>query len=236
MNLFYSHYPIAGTCVLDQTESRHAVKVMRLRKGSQIWVTDGKGSLGRGIITNPNPEGCMIDINEIIPGHDKKKYYTHIAISPLKNPERFDWFVEKAVELGVDEISPVICDHTEKENVKTERLRKIALSAMKQSFRTYHTIINEPVRFKGLINSTCLRGTKLIAHCNEGRKSTISESCTAGSDYVILIGPEGDLSKEEVAIAINSGFIPVTLGPARLRTETAGIIACHSLYFINNLV
>ena len=236
MNLFYSHYPIADTCVLDQTESRHAVKVMRLRKGHQVWVTDGAGILGRGIITDPNPEGCLLDIVEIINGPDKKNYYTHIAISPLKNPERFDWFVEKAVELGVDEISPVICEHTEKESVKTERLRKIALSAMKQSFRTYHTIINEPVKFRELVNSSGLRGTKLIAHCNEGRKATLSESCTAGSDNVILIGPEGDFSKEEVTVAIASSFIPVTLGPARLRTETAGVVACHSLYFINNLV
>jgi 16S rRNA (uracil1498-N3)-methyltransferase len=232
MQLFYSDTPVTGTCVLNEQESRHAIKVLRLVRGDSIQITDGSGILFRGVIKDPSLKGCLIDIVSSAPGNDKRDYNLHIAISPLKNHDRFEWFVEKAVEFGIDEITPVICEHTEKPGIKSDRLNNLVITAMKQSVKTRRTILNEPVRFREFITKPCT-GHKLIAHCNPGTRSHFSEVYGKGSDCTVLIGPEGDFSLSETENAIRAGFVPISLGSSRLRTETAGIAACHSVYFMN---
>jgi 16S rRNA (uracil1498-N3)-methyltransferase len=232
MKLFYSSLPLERNLTLDTEESRHAVKVLRLKKGDSITVTDGKGLIANGIIVTASMSGCILELNNIKKGPDIRDYFLTIAISPLTNGERFEWFVEKAVEIGVNEIIPLVCDHTGKQNVKSERLKRIVISAMKQSLKSTVTSMHEPVKFARFIEESH-KGTLMIAHCIEGDKSALSNIYNKGSDATILIGPEGDFSPGEIASATRAGFIPITLGPSRLRTETAGVAACHSIYFMN---
>ena len=232
MQLFYTSTPLSEICRLDQAESKHVLRVLRLKKGDEVLVTDGKGMLGRGIISQPDINGCIININEISEGTDKRDYYLHIAISPLTNSERLDWFIEKAVEIGVDEISLVISDHTVRKRVNTGRLGRIAVSAMKQSLRTRLTIINEPVSFNDFIESD-LTKCKVIAYCGEAGKEYLNRICAPGEKYTVMIGPEGDFSEEEVEKARRAGFRVASLGNSMLRTETAGLAACHSIYLLN---
>ena len=146
MQLFYSYEPIGSSCVLDEQESKHAVRVLRLSAGDHIYLTDGSGTLFKAIIKDPSPRGCVVDICESSPGSDLRPYILNIAISPLKNPDRFEWFVEKAVEIGIDLITPVICDRTEKHGIKTTRIEKLITTAMKQSGKTKRTIFGEPIK------------------------------------------------------------------------------------------
>ncbi|MFO7574145.1 MAG: RsmE family RNA methyltransferase [Bacteroidales bacterium] len=232
MQLFYTETPLSGTCLLDPAESKHLIRVLRFKKGDEVLVTDGTGKLGRGVITKPDINGCMIDIREISEGPDKRNYYLHIAISPLTNSERLDWFIEKAVEIGVDEISLVVSDHSVRKRANTARLRRIAISAMKQSLRTRLTRINEPVNFHDFIRSP-LTEYKIITYCGAAEKDYLHLMCSSGEKYTIMIGPEGDFSEPEVEASCNAGFRVASLGTGRLRTETAGIVACHSIYLIN---
>lgn len=232
MHLFYSESPIGKTCLLDQAESKHATRVLRLRKGDEVWITDGKGKLGRGIIEKPDPSGCTIDVTSISEGADRRNYYLHIAISPLTNSERLDWFIEKAVEIGVDEISLVVSDRSVRKSVNSDRLRRIAVSAMKQSLKTCLTRINEPVGFNNFLISE-LKGCRIITYCGSIEKDYIQKICSKGEDCVVMIGPEGDFSAAEIEAACSAGFRAASLGPCRLRTEMAGIAACHSVYMIN---
>jgi len=232
MQLFYTETPLSGKCLLDPAESKHALRVLRFKKGDEVIVTDGTGKLGRGVISEPDINGCMIDVTEISEGPDKRSYYLHIAISPLTNSERLDWFIEKAVEIGVDEISLVVSDHTVRKSANTGRLRRIAISAMKQSLRTSLTIINEPMNFHDFIRSP-LKGCKIITYCGEAEKEYLHGICSKGDNYTIMIGPEGDFSEPEVEAACNRGFRAASLGAGRLRTETAGIVACHSISLLN---
>ena len=186
-----------------------------------------------GFISEPDSKRCMISISEIKSGYEKRNYRLHIAISPLKNPERFEWFIEKSVEIGMDEITPLICKNTEKQSVKRERINNIIVSAMKQSIKAIKTVLNEPCSFNDFITSS-MQGINMIAHCSSNSdRSGISEVYRKGEDALIMIGPEGDFSNEEIIAALRRNFIPVHLGSSRLRTETAGIAACHSIYFIN---
>ncbi len=232
MQLFYSENPITDFCTLDEQESKHAIKVLRLGTGDILWVTDGSGLLFKGIIKDPSPRGCSLEIISSVPGSDIRDYKLHIAISPLKNPDRFEWFIEKAVEIGIDEITPLICEHSEKPGIKLPRIKKIVVTAMKQSLKTKRTIINEPVKFSDFISGK-IECAKLIAHCNPGAKNNVADIYKKGENCTILIGPEGDFSKKETEAANMAGYSSITLGPSRLRTETAGITACHSIYFLN---
>ena len=232
MQLFYSEIPIVNSCTLDEQESRHAIKVLRLGAGDKLWVTDGTGMMFEGIIRDPSARSCSLEIISSVPGNDLRDYSMHIAISPLKNPERFEWFVEKAVEIGIDEITPIICEHSEKSGIKQDRIEKIIITAMKQSLKTKKTIIHEPVKFAEFIVRR-EKGSRLIAHCHTGEKKNIAEIYKKGENCTILIGPEGDFSLREVEAATSEKYSPITLGPSRLRTETAGIAACHSIYFLN---
>jgi len=232
MHLFYSDKTITDSCTLDEQESRHAIKVLRLGSGDKLWVTDGSGMLFQAIIRDPSARACSLEIISAVPGSDIRDYKLHIAISPLKNPDRFEWFVEKAVEIGIDEITPLICEHSEKPGIKKPRIEKIIITAMKQSLKTKKTVINDPVKYSDFISGHT-EGTRLIAHCNPGSRENIADIYKKGENCTILIGPEGDFSGSETAAAAAANYSSITLGPSRLRTETAGIAACHSIYFIN---
>jgi len=233
MQVFYAPDITGEYYTLDERESKHTVRVLRMVEGSEIMLIDGKGNLYEGVISEPDQRACKIRILNVIKGFEKRDYSLHIAISPLKNPERFEWFVEKSVEIGIDEITPIICQHTEKQGLKPERLNKIIISAMKQSLKASSTKLNPARKFDDFIISL-KPGIPMIAHCNDDyERKSIGEVYRKGSDAVILIGPEGDFSEEEILKAVNNGYIPVSLGKSRLRTETAGVSACHSIYFIN---
>jgi 16S rRNA (uracil1498-N3)-methyltransferase len=233
MQIFYAPDINGISYTLDEKESKHLIRVLRMVKGSCVKLIDGKGNLFEGFISEPDQNKCIIEITREIKDFEKRNYRLHIAISPLKNPERFEWFVEKSVEIGIDEITPLLCKNTEKPGIKSERVNNLIISSMKQSLKAKKTVLNETSSFKDFINKN-LEGTKMIAHCDDFNfRKKISDVYSKKSDSIILIGPEGDFSREEVDSAVKRGFLPVHLGTSRLRTETAGLAACHSIYFIN---
>lgn len=233
MQIFYAPDISGSTYTLDENESRHLIRVLRMTKGSNVRLIDGKGNLYEGIIDDPDQNKCTLIIMGKITDFEKRNYKLHIAISPLKNPERFEWFIEKSVEIGIDEITPLLCKNTEKPGIKTARVNNLIISAMKQSFKATKTILNEPCSLKDFISMKS-EAIRMIAHCNDSLvRRRVSDVYTKGQNAIILIGPEGDFTKEEIDSAINNGLIPVHLGTSRLRTETAGIAVCHSIYFMN---
>jgi 16S rRNA (uracil1498-N3)-methyltransferase len=233
MQVFYAPGIKGSTYVLDEKESRHCIRVLRMTKGTRVKLIDGKGDLFEGHISKPDQRECVISISNKIKGFEKRDYRIHIAISPLKNHERFEWFVEKSVEIGIDEITPLICKNTEKQVIKKERINNIIISAMKQSLKADLTLLNDICNFNDFIRKD-FTGKKMIAHCNSGLpRSKIGNEYLKGDDSVILIGPEGDFSENEVVSGCGAGYKPVHLGNSRLRTETAGIAACHSIYLLN---
>ena len=231
MALFYVPNLSVGH-VLPEEESQHAVKVLRMQVGDAISVVDGSGGFYDAVISNPHPKHCEFEIKKTILEFGKREYKIHIAIAPTKNIERLEWFIEKATEIGVDEITPIICRFSERKIVKAERLEKIIVSASKQSLKAYFPVLNSQCTFDELI-SNHKASQKFIAHCYEDDKVLLKNEIKESSDVLILIGPEGDFSKEEVQSAILHDFIPVSLGESRLRTETAGVVACHTIAILN---
>lgn len=233
MQIFYAHDISGPVHTLDENESKHIIRVLRLRRGIQVRLIDGKGNLYEGEIEDDNSRRCTIRIKNIIPDFEKRNYNLHIAISPLKNADRLEWFVEKSVELGIDTITPLICRNTEKQAVRTARLENIIISAMKQSIKAKQPELSGAMNFPEFISRE-QQGKLMIAHCNSSfGKKKISDVYRPGEDAVILIGPEGDFSEDEIRMALDKGYHGVHLGNSRLRTETAGIAACHAVYFIN---
>jgi 16S rRNA (uracil1498-N3)-methyltransferase len=233
MQIFYAPDITGHEYTLDEKESKHLIRVLRMKRGEPVRLIDGKGNLFEGIINDPDQNRCTINITGRINDFEKRDYRLHIAISLIKNPERFEWFIEKCVEIGTDEITPLLCRNTEKPGIKTERVNNIIISAMKQSLKATRTILNEPCCFSDF-TSKKLNGIRMIAHCDDSSvRHRISDIYSKNNNATILIGPEGDFTREEIGFAVNNGFIPVHLGTSRLRTETAGIAACHSIYFIN---
>jgi len=233
MQIFYAPGIKGKTHVLDENESKHCIRVLRMRRGTIVRLIDGKGNLYEGYISDPDPKNCGITITDVINDFERRNYRLHIAISPLKNPERFEWFVEKSVEIGIDEITPIICRNTEKSGLKPDRINNLIISAMKQSIKTDKPVLNIPRTFADFVMLD-LSGIRMMAHCNDiSGKNKIDQVYLKGNDAVILIGPEGDFSQEEIKLATENGYLPIHLGSSRLRTETAGIAACHSVYFIN---
>jgi 16S rRNA (uracil1498-N3)-methyltransferase len=203
-------------------------------KGDSVNLIDGKGAFCEGVISDPDPKGCRIKITDRKTDFEKRNYRLHIAISPLKNPDRFEWFIEKSVEIGIDEITPLVCRNTEKPGIKKGRINNIIVSAMKQSIKAYRPVLNDPEDFSEFISKE-FSAAKMIAHCSQAiKRNGIKDVYLKGSDAVIMIGPEGDFSDDEIAGAIDKGFMPVHLGRSRLRTETAGVAACSAVYFINS--
>jgi len=231
MALFYVPSLSVGH-VLPEEESQHAVKVLRLQVGDAISLVDGSGGFYDAVISNPHPKHCEFEIKKTILEFGKRDYKIHIAIAPTKNIERLEWFIEKATEIGIDQITPIICRFSERKIVKAERLEKIIVSAAKQSLKAYFPILNPLCTFDELI-SKHKASQKFIAHCYEEDKKLLQNEIQKSSDVLILIGPEGDFSKEEVQSAILHDFIPISLGESRLRTETAGVVACHTVAILN---
>ncbi|MDP5082285.1 MAG: 16S rRNA (uracil(1498)-N(3))-methyltransferase [Winogradskyella sp.] len=216
----------------DKDESRHIVKVLRKNIGDTLHITNGKGWRFTAELISANSKHCSVHITQKNQEH-KRPYNLHIAVAPTKMNDRFEWFLEKATEIGIETITPIICDNSERKVVKTERFEKIIQSAMKQSLNCYLPQLNNPISFKDFIGQDFI-GQKFIAHCEETDKKSLKSQLQSNKDYVILIGPEGDFSVKEIEIALRHNFIPVTLGNTRLRTETAAIVACHSVALIND--
>ncbi len=231
MALFYVPNFASGP-VLPEEESQHAVKVLRLQVGDEIVVVDGVGGFYKAKIINPHPKHCGFEIIESQFEFGKRNYKLHIAIAPTKNIERLEWFIEKATEIGIDEITPVICRFSERKIVKVDRLEKIIVSAAKQSVKAYIPKLNQLCTLDELLKRYSA-SQKFIAHCYDADKRLLQTEIRKSSDILILIGPEGDFSKDEVTKAISYGFIPVSLGKSRLRTETAGVVACHTAALLN---
>ena len=215
------------------------MRVLRLRQGDTIHVTDGRGNLYECHIADANDRACSIEaVSQLSTTHSQLPTL-HLAVAPTKNPSRMEWMVEKAVEVGVGEITLLNCDHSERTFLKTERLEKLAVSAMKQSLHTVLPTINPAVKLSDWLNShintlTHSRTQKLIAHCESDKPRTpLANALKPGVDTVILIGPEGDFSEEEITLSLEKGFQPVSLGPSRLRTETAALYASTVLNFLN---
>lgn len=225
MQLFYSADIKNNFCVLNEEESRHCIQVLRHAEGDFISVFDGKGQLFKAIILEAHPKKCSIQVVETLVAFGKHPYYLHIAMAPTKNMDRFEWFVEKAVEIGVDEITPIICEHSERKIIKMDRVDKVVMAAMKQSLNIVRPKLNEPMTFN-LFLDKAWRGTKLIAHCELGDKLFFKQALALSTEMLLLIGPEGDFSKLEIESALNNGYQAVSLGESRLRTETAGLLAC----------
>ena len=235
MQLFYSNNKKSAIFTFDEIESRHIIKVLRHKNGDKINVTDGSGSIYEAAIIDDNHRQCMAEVTMRMPSFKKHDYYLHIAIAPTKNQDRLEWFVEKAVEMGIDEISPLICEHSERKKINKERLQKIALSAMKQSVKTHITRINDIEVFKDFVGKH-FDGKKFIPYISgEGEKanSRVSDTYSKNENALFLIGPEGDFSNEEIILAVKNNFLPISLGNSRLRTETAGLTACCFVYLIN---
>jgi 16S rRNA (uracil1498-N3)-methyltransferase len=233
MHLFYSPIVNADQNILGEQESWHCTRVLRLAEGGTIHLTDGKGSLYECIIRLANPKNCLVSVVSVQKEYLKRKNYLHIGIAPTKNMDRIEWFLEKATEIGIDEITPVFCTHSERIRMKTERLEKILVAAMKQSLKAYLPKLNEPTVLKNILERD-FNGRKFIAYCESGEEDELQKIYRKGADALILIGPEGDFSPEEITLAKKQGFVPISLGKSRLRTETAGIVACHTISLLNS--
>ena len=234
MEIFYARETGGGMAFLDPEESVHCVRVLRHRAGDEITVVDGEGTMMRCRLSDDSPKGASAEILERNEGWGGHPYFLTMAVCPTKNNDRFEWFVEKATEVGVDAVVPVIGDRSERRVFKTERSRKIALAAMKQSLKAQLPGIREPVSVKDFITGS-QSALKLICYCFEGETQRMSiedvlREVPEGTDITIMIGPEGDFSPEEAVLAMENGFIPVHLGPSRLRTETAAVTATTAVY------
>ncbi|WP_378187711.1 16S rRNA (uracil(1498)-N(3))-methyltransferase [Aquimarina sp. W85] len=234
MQLFYSKDLDHGatTYTFSKEESKHIHKVLRKSEGDTLHVTNGKGLLSKGVITFASTQRCEIAIQESSQ-KPARPYRLHMVVAPVKMNDRFEWFLEKATEIGVDEITPILCDHSERKVIKIERYEKILQSAMKQSHQTYLPKLNALIPFSKFL-ANAQEGILCIAHCQDSLKQHPKQLISAGQNVTILIGPEGDFSTNEINLALKQGYNPITLGTTRLRTETAAIVAVHSIAFINS--
>jgi len=234
MQLFYNPTITKSTqqVTFDKTESRHIVRVLRKKEDELVFITNGLGMLFTAKIILANDKKCSVEIILAENKPSNRNYYLHIAIAPTKLNDRFEWFLEKATEIGIDEITPIICEHSERKVVKMERMEKIIHVAAKQSLKFNFPKINEPIAFQKFIKIP-FEGKKLIAHCEKTAKNNLKSVIQKQDKTTILIGPEGDFSSNEIQQSLEHNYIPVSLGESRLRTETAGIVAVHSIIFIN---
>ena len=217
--------------VFDKEESKHIIKVLRKKESDILHVTNGLGFLFKTEITIAADNKCTVKIVSF-EKQEAPKFKLHLVVAPTKMNDRYEWFLEKATEIGIQEITPIICEHSERKVIKTDRFQKILESAMKQSLHYYLPKLNEPITYKEFIK-TQKSGQLFIAHCEETNKKSLKNELKSKEDVTILIGPEGDFSVKEIQLAIENNFIPVSLGTTRLRTETAAIVACHSVVYQN---
>jgi len=235
MQLFYHPYisETSKEVLFDKEESRHIIKVLRKKEGDILHLTNGKGSFFKAALVSTNPKQCIANI-ESFENQTPLNYKLHLVVAPTKLNDRYEWFLEKATEIGVTEITPIICDHSERKVVKLDRFEKKIQNAMKQSLKAYLPILNPAISFKEfIVSQENVISKKLIAHCEVTEKTSLKSSVKPKETITILIGPEGDFSPSEIDFAKQHLFVPVSLGNSRLRTETAAIVACHSVAFIN---
>jgi 16S rRNA (uracil1498-N3)-methyltransferase len=232
MHLFYTPDLSGKIYTLNESESKHCIKVLRLAMNDQVQLIDGKGGFCTAQIIDANPKKCSVEIIKEVKEFGKRNHYLHIAIAPTKNNDRFEWFLEKATEIGIDEITPIICEHSERKVVKPERLEKIIISAVKQSIKAYKPKLNNIISYQDFIASK-FQGDKFIAHCEENEKTALKSAYRKGTNALVLIGPEGDFDPNEIALAKENNFQEISLGESRLRTETAGVVACHTINLLN---
>ena len=218
--------------ILNQEESKHIIKVLRKSVGENLRITNGKGYIFTAKILEPNEKKCKVEIVDEKKVH-QTKHRLHLVIAPTKINDRFEWFLEKATEIGVHEITPIICERSERKVIKSERMQKVVQSAMKQSLRAHLPKLNEAISLQKFLQKE-LNGLLFIAHCEEGGKLELKRRVAPDKAITVLIGPEGDFSSNEIDLAYNKGFLPVALGNSRLRTETAGVVACTIVNMINN--
>jgi len=223
----------SGAIMLQDDEARHAIKVLRLKVADEVFATDGLGNWFQCSIKDIGKRHCILNIVNHTKEQGKRDYKLHIAVAPTKNIKRFEWFLEKATEMGIDKITPIITEHSERRGMKIERSNRVITSAMKQSLKAYHPVLNEPIKFEDFIE--IINEKELfIAHLIEEKQIDLKQAYTKNNDVCILIGPEGDFSDTEVEMAINKGFKAVKMGNERLRTETAALFATANIHFIND--
>ena len=233
MLLFYAPDITTDNYILPEDESRHCVRVLRLTEGDTLHLTDGRGNLHTARIVSASPKRCEIAVTETVAQYGKRPYGLTMAVAPTKNNDRFEWFLEKATEIGIDRIVPLECARSERRAYKTDRGNKVIESAMKQSLKAYHPQLDELTRFADVVQMP-FGGGKFIAHCEEsGDKRLLRDLLEKGRDALVLIGPEGDFSPEEIRLAATNGFREISLGTSRLRTETAALAACHTVSLLN---
>lgn len=232
MHVFYT--PDIDICLeLPEEEAGHCLRVLRLGVGDEVMLTDGKGCFYKAVISAATGKRCQVKVVEKIEQEKFWKGHLHLAMAPTKNMDRIEWFAEKATEIGFDELSFLNCRFSERKVIKTERIEKIVVSAMKQSLKARKPIVNEMTDFAKFMQRD-FQGQKFIAHCYEGEKPLLKEVLKPGEDALVLIGPEGDFSPEEVQKAEALGFQPISLGKSRLRTETAALVAVHMMNLFNS--
>lgn len=234
MQLFYNRDLNQNTqqIVFDKAESRHIIKVLRKQTNDVLLITNGKGLVAKTSIENANDKKCVVKVITTETKSKNRDYYLHVAIAPTKNNDRLEWFLEKATEIGVDEITPIICENSERKIIKLERLEKMVISAMKQSLQFYVPKLNAAISFSDFLK-TDFDGIRCIAHCEDGKKKSLKNNTKPKQNILILIGPEGDFSQNEINKALQENYNPISLGKTRLRTETAGIVAVQNIAFIN---
>lgn len=234
MHLFYTPDLSGKQYTLNEQESKHCVRVLRLGVGDKIQLIDGKGGFYEAEIDDARPKACSVVIVSEQQEFGKRDFRLHMAVAPTKNIDRTEWFLEKATEIGVDEITPLLCQRSERKVIKAERLEKVITSAVKQSLKAYHPVLNELTAFKKFVGQS-FDGRKFIAHCesSDTEKPHLFKTLSANQDVLLLVGPEGDFSPEEIELAKANGFEEISLGEARLRTETAGVAGVHIVNLAN---
>ena len=233
MQLFYDATltPADTLFSFDKEESKHIIKVLRKKDGDILHVTNGLGYLFTTQITLASEKNCTVKITAIAL-QEPLNYQLHLAVAPTKMNDRFEWFLEKATEIGIAEITPVLCDHAERKHINLERLEKVIVSAMKQSNQCYLPKIHPFTPFTAFVKAE-RTGQLFVAHCEDTARASLKEKLILNQQTTILIGPEGDFSSAEIQLALQQKYQPVTLGSTRLRTETAALAACHSVAFIH---
>lgn len=233
MHVFYTPDISSNDYILNEEESRHCIKVLRLTIGAEVHLIDGKGGLYKAEIVSETKKNVYLKVVETTYGYQQRQHHLHIAVAPTKNIERLEWFLEKATEIGIDEITPIICDRSERRVVKEERLNKIITAAVKQSLQAYHPVLNPQISLESFLKLEN-NSIRMIAHCLDNEpKKYISQVALPHQKYTVLIGPEGDFSPAEIELALHHGYKPLTLGDTRLRTETAALAACFEINYLN---
>ncbi|MGB1217461.1 MAG: 16S rRNA (uracil(1498)-N(3))-methyltransferase [Saprospiraceae bacterium] len=235
MQLFYTQNIQGNIAILGEEETRHCTKVLRKKNGDSIHFIDGEGGMYEGIIEDLGKKDCRINITEKKENFGKRDFKIHIAIAPTKNISRLEWFLEKTTEMGIDTITPILCNHSERKNIRNDRLEKVILSATKQSIKAYLPQLNDLTSFSDFLENVKDDQAEKFVCWVDKENIPLSKNYTKKKDVIILIGPEGDFSQAEVEMANSQGFCSVGLGESRLRTETAGIVACHYIHVLNEL-